>query len=188
MTTAFTIDDFSTHFKGGARAYLFRWTPPIISDVDFDVIDDSMLVKSTNFPETTVEEHIIEYQQVNLKIAGKKTYNDWTVAFVVDKEGLIRLNFEKWMNKIHNINSSGSFQQNYYSKYIVGQMTFQMLDYGGVFGVKTGNELLKITLHNVWPKSIGPITLDYSSQDFAQFDVTFSYLYHYMDKSEIPIE
>ena len=184
MANNFSIDDFQTYFEGGARAYLFKWDPP--SDMGFSS-SDTMLVKATTLPETTVEEHVVEYQQLNFKMAGKKTFNDWTVSFVMDKTASIRVKFEKWMNKIHNINSGGSFQQNYYNEYIT-QMDFRMLDYGGVFGIKTGKKLLKMTLYNAWPKSIGPVTLDYSSQDFAQFDVTFSYLYHYMEGSEVPTE
>jgi hypothetical protein len=187
MSSYFSITDFSTYFKGGARSYLFEWSSPNIGGIFSVLNEEKMLVKATTLPETTVEEHIVEYQQLNFKMAGKKTFNDWTVSFVMDRSGSIRLKFEKWMNKIHNINSNnGPFQQNYYDKYIEPQMTFKMLNYGLPF--ETGTELIKITLHNVWPKSIGPVTLDYSSQDFAQFDVTFSYLYHYMDGSEVPIE
>lgn len=185
MANYFSIDDFKGYFEGGARAYLFKCDLP--ADMGF-IDNDTMLVKATSLPETTVEEHVVEYQQINFKMAGKKTFNDWTVSFVMDKSGSIRLKFEKWMNKIHNINSNnGPFQQNYYKDYIA-QIDFRMLDYGGAFGIKTDTKLIKITLINAWPKSIGPVTLDYSSQDFAQFDVTFSYLYHFMEGSGVSTE
>ena len=44
-----------------------------------------------------------------------------------------------------------------------------------------GNPIMKYKIVGAWPKSVGEVTLDYTSNDVAQFDVTFTYIYHATD-------
>jgi hypothetical protein len=168
-----SISDFSTNFKGGARAYLFEWMPPTsyFKDQDFGKIH----VRSTTFPSSNIQEATVEFPSLDFKYAVKRTYEDWTVQFNVDRKGKMRLIFEEWMNKVHSFaDGENTFDNiiNSVGNYYVDQ-SFKMLDYDG-------SKTIIITLYNSWPKSIGAITMDYSSQDVAQFDVTFSYQYHYI--------
>jgi hypothetical protein len=163
---SFSIDDFSKYFQGGAKPYMFLWTP----NTTFLKNDYRYLVKATSVPSTTIEEIVVEYQQINFKYGGKKTFEDWTVTMVVDSNAEIRVKLEEWSNKIHNISSSDGFRHGYFNDYKADE-EFRMLG-------NDWEDLLVVKLYDAWPKSIGQITLDYSVQDFAQFDVTFSYMYH----------
>jgi hypothetical protein len=171
----FSVDNFGTYFSGGAKAFLFMWEPgspegnKTLLDQDY-----KYLVRASKIPSSSIEEIVVELQQVNYKFGGKRTYDDWTISFNVDKDGALRTKFEKWIDMIHEIKSDGTLNHHYYKDYTSTQI-FKMLD-------GNGDPILKIKLYNAWPKTIGDITLDYSSQDFAQFDVTFTYQYHEFEK------
>jgi len=175
----FDLDSFAMNFGGGAKAFLFEWTPTLIHP--YMKRNDRFLVRSTTVPETIIEEITVEYQQLNYKIGGKKSFSDWIISFNLDNKAELRTRFENWSNNIHKVDSEG-FQhllpvfgesggpKTFHNSYMTNE-TFTMLD-------NNMDPILQITLYGAWPKSIGPITLDYATQDFAQFDVTFSYLYH----------
>jgi len=168
---SFSVDKFSTYFEGGARAYLFKWKPGSPTSGIVNISDDYIyLVKASSIPQSSVEEIVTEYQHLNFKMGGKRVFDDWTLSFLVDIKSKIRGDFEKWMNGITQVGKDNIFIQHYLSEYTSTQ-DFYMLDGDGL-------DILHVTLFDAWPKTIGPVTMDYSSQDFAQFDVTFSYLYH----------
>ena len=108
----FSLSDFSTIFKGGSRAYLFRLNATTIKEY-FDIEDRNIkfFVKTTSIPATTIEENVTSFQQINYKSPNKKTFEDWSVTFNCDRKQKIRLGFEKWANNIHYIYSQGSFRK-----------------------------------------------------------------------------
>ena len=166
--TGFNINDFKSNFEGGARAYLFMYKPNIPNST----IDAKYLVKSTFFPETSVEEILVQWQGIDYKLAGKTTFTDWTITFNTDIKAAIRNDFESWLRIIHNV--PGDHKYGKPADYARNQ-DLVLLDY-------EGNEMMSVKLIDAWPKSIAAITLDYSSMDVMQFDVTFSYLYHEIEK------
>jgi hypothetical protein len=180
----FSIDNFINEFKGGAKSFLFVWEPEILKSSG-STLDPQLekkrryLVKSTNFPASNVEEINVELQGVNFKMGGKRTYEDWNVVLNVDVDGKIRYELEDWMQGIHKVTDKENLH--FYLEHYATTQTFKMLKGDGNFG----DPLLEIKLYNAWPKSIGSIALDYSSTDFAQFDVTFAYQYHTISEPKV---
>ena len=196
----FNLNDFTTAFGGDrARAYQFEWLlpPPILTaltaiagllGLDLDIakgLDIKYLVKSASFPESNLEQLTHYYQGAEYKAAGSRRYSDWTVSLNCNPSSSIRTAFELWMSMAHGqfeasaagfdlgkqIYGSGegdilSGDVGYYSPQI-----FTLLD-------QDGSPTTTITLMNSWPKSVGAISLDYSSQEIASFDVTFAYQSH----------
>lgn len=162
--TGFDLNSFKTNFKGGARSYLFIYQPNLPEDNQ----EAKYLVKSTTLPETTVEEIIVNWQGADFKMAGKQTFADWTITFNGDKLYKLRKQFETWMKSIMDVDNEIKYGEptDYFS-----DQTLQLLDYDG-------SEIDSLTLYDAWPKTVGAVTLDYSSQEVAQFDVTFTYQYH----------
>jgi len=161
----FDLESFRSQFQGGARAYLFLYKP----NIPTSTIDAKFLVRASILPGTTIEEILVNWQGQDFKMAGKKTFTDWTITFNVDKESKLRKDFEDWSDKIHKIRSD----ENLFgvtTDYFATQ-SLSMLDYDG-------SEILEIKLVDAWPKEIAAITLDYSTMDVAQFDVTFTYQFH----------
>lgn len=168
-TRSFNIEAFKAKFGDGAKSSLFYFQPqwPAVLQADVNQQDAIYLVKTAQVPSTTLEETVLNWQGFDWKFAGKHTYTDITVTFNVDKKAQIREVFERWSNIAHDPST------NFYAAhdvYMVDQR-LQMLGYEG--GV-----ILEFTLHDAWVKEVSQITLDYSSTEVAQFDVTFTYSYH----------
>jgi hypothetical protein len=161
------IDSFKAVFKGGARSYLFEWVP----DFPFTTTSGTIvpyLVRSSSVPGDNVEEITANWQGVDMRMAGKRTYEDWTISLNIDYNANIIQDLNTWMNKIHNIAGDGCYADSGYTK----TQVLKMLDYCGT------NAVLTVELVDAWLKSISEVSLDYSSQDIAQFEITFTYLYH----------
>lgn len=165
----FDIESFKANFKGGAKSYLFYFLPRFPSINMEGLTDDKVtyLVRASSLPENTLEETIVNWQGFDFKLAAKNTYTDFTVTFNVDINANILKLYENWMNLIHDpvTNNFGAIDD-----YMVDQK-IRLLDYNG-------NKLVDYKLYNAWPKTIAAVTLDYSSTDTAQFDLTFSYTHH----------
>jgi len=172
MPTGLDLDTFATNFNGGARAYLFEWVP----NTSLGIMNekDKFLVTASKVPATVIEPIVIEYQQVEFKFGGKKKFDDWTLSFNVDNAAEIRKKFEKWYNKIHQVEKDG-FSHKYLKDYKSDE-EFHMIGKSSL--LSSIDTILTVKLIDAWPSSIGEITMDYSDQNFAQFDVTFSYQYH----------
>ena len=184
----FNLDDFTSVFEGGARSYLFMYIPtfPFPQEIkletylditgDEESIDDlkdskmiSYHVRSTTLPESNVEELILNWQGLDFKVAGKRSYLDWTITFNVDINYEIREDFEQWVDKISSKDGHGDIKQ-----YMQDQ-TLYLLN-------GEGTKVSTVKLVDAWPKNVGAVSLDYSAMDIAQFDVTFSYQYHEITK------
>jgi hypothetical protein len=167
----FSIDSFKSIFDGGARAYLFRC---LLKIPRITAIDEYIYVKSTSLPGSDIDEHVLTYNGFDYKVHGKRTYSDWSVTLISDKTYDIRSKVEGWMNRI---SCPMEFEDEKINYAKIGEeletQTFMPLNYDG-------SDIKKISLIDSWPKSVGPIEFDYSNQDMAQFEVTFSYKYYIM--------
>jgi len=170
--TGFKLEDFTGSFKGGARANLFLYTPLFPSGIG-SKSSTRYLVKSTSLPDTTIDEVLVNWQGYDYKMAGKYTFADFTVTFNVDAQSEIIRDFNRWMQKIHNVDTN---EYSAPSIYMVNQ-NIQLLGYDG-------NVILEYELHDAWPKTMSAITLDYATADVATFDIGFSYQYHTIKGTE----
>lgn len=132
------------------------------------------LVRSTNLPSSDVEEIVTSWVGQTYKMGARRIVEDWTVTFVVDNDGAILKRFWDWQNIIHNP------EANIYGK-PVSYMADQEIH---LLGYDTGETICVYKLYGAWPKNIGQVQLDYSTNDIAQFDVTFSYQYHVVTEKE----
>ena len=166
----FNLESFKANFTGGARSYLFYYLPRFPGGIAIGGMNEekvTYLVRATSLPENTLEEGMVQWQGFDFKFATKHTYTDFTVTFNVDRKAQIRALFEAWINKIHNPETNVFAPL---AEYLIDQR-IQLLDYDGT-AIQT------YTLYNTWVKTVGPVTLDYSATDVAQFDVTFTYSHH----------
>lgn len=172
---SFNIEQYKARFGDGAKASLFYYTPfwpPGISNI-ISGEDAMYLVKSATMPGSTRDEGTLNWQGFDYKYATKSTYGDITISFNVDINANIRLQFERWMNLIHNpVDNTYAIS----SLYMQNQ-TLQMVGYAGA-------NIMEFTLHHAWPKEVAQISMDYSTSEVATFDVTFSYQYHTLSPSE----
>lgn len=177
-----TIDRFKSRLSGGiARPNLFE----VVLSFPEDVVDPSVndleskarfLVKGAALPASTVTPINIPFRGRNLKIAGDRTFDVWTVTVINDTDFAIRGSFERWMNSIAKVsdNSGNTNPVDYQTDAIVHQ-----LGRAPVTGAGSAQEsavdqpiLRSYQFHGVWPTNISAIALSYDSTDaIEEFDV-----------------
>jgi hypothetical protein len=169
----FDIDSFRAQFQGGARQYLYYFKPSFPTGVAAgpDVEKATYLVRSTVLPSTNIDEIPLNWQGFDYKIPGKYTYDDFTCTFYVDLDAKILEIFQTWQRMVHDPTT------NIYQ--LPGTvLADQQLELLGL----DGKPLVKYKLVGAWPKNIGQVTLDYTANEPVYFDVTFTYVYHVLDK------
>ncbi len=181
----FDIESYRTRFLGGARAYLFYvfFTIPGTSDSSgasgsgsiIGIIKSALstfglgaeqdklpyLVRATTLPEASIEEVRTPLTEFDIRTPGIPTYGDWTVSLHVDEKGEVLEKFYAWFYLCQS-----GLPRDY-----MKQQEIYLLDY-------SGSSMFKYTLYGAWPKHIGSVSLDYSSNDVASVDITFAYQYH----------
>jgi hypothetical protein len=169
---AFNINQFAGALKfGGARNTLFQVdiTNPVEGVADIQV---PFMVKTAQIPAVTMGTIEVPYFGRKMKLAGDKTYEDWSVTVINDEDFLIRNALESWCNAINgpetNLQSFASASPLQYKS------TAQITQFS-----KTGVPLRVYSFINLYPQSIGQIDMNWESNDqIEEFEVTFSYDYH----------
>ena len=94
-----TIDDFKAKLiGGGARANLFKATLTFPSYAGGDTELAQFMCKAASLPSSTIGSVDIPFRGRQLKIAGDRTYEEWSVTIINDTGFEIRDAFERWQN------------------------------------------------------------------------------------------
>lgn len=162
---AFSINEFKSQLVGGgARPTLFevRLTNPVTSVADFKI---PFMVKAAQLPGSTLGSYTVPYFGRQIKYAGDRTFEDWTVTVINDEDFLIRNALEAWSNSINShVSNTRSLPQDYKSD-------AQVIQYG-----KDGTALRQYTFQGLYPINLDPIDLNWETQDtIEEFGVTFQY-------------
>jgi len=165
------ITDFKSKLTGGgARSNLFEvvLSFPDIAPADTNVLDKSrFLVKGANLPASNVAALDVPFRGRTLKVAGDRTFESWTVSILNDTDFAIRSAFENWMNKINRVSdNTGTIDP---TSYTADAFVYQ-LD-------RDGSTLRAYHFYDIFPTSIGAITLDYNTPNIQEFTVEFQILW-----------
>ena len=99
-----TIDAFKSKLVGGgARPNLFevelQWPSFLTSEIDDDTQEMArFMVKAANLPASNITPIDVPFRGRNLKIAGDRTFDVWTITIINDTDFKLRNAFEIWMN------------------------------------------------------------------------------------------
>lgn len=177
-----TIDRFKSRLSGGiARPNLFEVVltfpdgvvDPSVNDLDSKV---RFLVKGAALPASTVTPINIPFRGRNLKIAGDRTFDVWTVTVINDTDFAIRGSFERWMNSIAKVsdNSGNTNPVDYQTDAIVHQLGRAPVTGAGSAQDSAVDQpiLRSYQFHGIWPTNISAIALSYDNTDaIEEFDV-----------------
>lgn len=168
---AFSIQKFITNMPvDGARPNLF--------EISFPYIDGSkkfsFRAKATTIPGSTIGVAPVFYFGRQVKFAGDRTFDPWTVTIISDEDDYTsgpRSILELWMGslKTHesNLRATGFIQPDLYMK------DADIIHYG-----KAGGEIARYTMKQAFPIDVSPVTLDWGNNDtIEEFSVTFAYQY-----------
>jgi len=165
---AFSIGDIKGHLKlGGARPSLFEVILTTPGGVD-GVNSFQYMCRAAQMPASTLGMIEVPYFGRKIKIAGDRTFAEWTVTVIQDEDMSIRNSMEQWSNKINthvgNKRVFGANANEYKSNATVTH-----------FG-KTGNRIRSYTFNGLFPTEISPIDLDWNTtHTLEEFTVTFQY-------------
>ena len=110
------VQNFKDALKnGGARPNQFRVDLQVPSGVQKPNSDQQLLVTGAALPASTVNPVITQFRGREVKFAGERIYDPWTITIINDNEFSLRQPFEEWMDKINkHSNNSGAIAWNDY--------------------------------------------------------------------------
>ena len=162
------IDDFKQNglAGGGARANLFQVT--LTGGLAGSGKLFEFMCKGAQLPASVVAQIDVPYRGRQLKVAGDRTFENWTVTVFNDNEMKIRNDFERWMNSMnaHAANIGDLDPELYKQQLQVTQFDRQ-------------NKPTKMyTLTGAFPVNVSAIDLSYDANDaIEEFTVEFAYDY-----------
>ena len=165
------ISDFKAKLAGGgARANQFKVTMPFpgYASVGGEIEDFAFLCKATSLPAMNIGEIPVKFRGRDIKIAGDRTIEAWTVTCYNDTNFRLKNAFERWQNGINNMTDNEGLTNP------VDYQVDAFIDHLD----RNGNTVKSYTLRGVFPTVVAPIELTYDEQTaIEQFDVTFNYQY-----------
>jgi len=163
------VDDFKAKLiGGGARPNLFRVTVNFPAYAGGNTELASFLVKGAQLPGSTIAQIDVPYRGRQLKIAGDRTFENWTITVLNDAVMDVRNAFERWMNGMneHTENVGISTPTDYQADMIIDQLD------------KADNVTKSYRIRGAFPVNVAAIDLSFDSNDaIEEFTVELAYQY-----------
>ena len=178
-----TLDAFKGRMiGGGARPNLFEcelYFPDdaIPEGTTRDALTDRtrFLVKAANLPASNISPINIPFRGRNLKVAGDRTFDPWTITIINDVDFGIRTAFERWMNLINkHEDNAGITDPTLYQKDLYVKQLGRAQVGGTVPQTEAKIPVLKqYRFLGTFPTNVSDIALSYDSSDtIEEFSVT----------------
>lgn len=173
---AFNVNEIRANLIGdGARPSLFEVEMTNPASASGDAVLRYM-VRAAQIPQSTINPIEVPYFGRRIKLAGSRTYANWTVTVMNDENFAVRSALEAWSSQINS-----------------GQTNLRTLSaYRSVASVKQfakdGSVLRIYEFVNIFPLDIGPIALAWDDGDNVEtFDVEFAYDYWNVNDNSIVV-
>lgn len=172
---AFNVNQFRGQLAGdGARPNLFevRLNFPSFATNGLTAAQKStFMVKTAALPGSTVGMVTVPYFGREVKVAGNRTFADWSVTIINDEDFMIRNAMESWVKGINdnttNLRSNRARTSNQYG------VDANVIQYG-----KDGRQLKQYKFVGMFPTDVAQIDLDWGSNDaIEEYTVNFSFQY-----------
>lgn len=170
---AFNVQQFRASLvNDGARASLFEVVmtlPPTIgigASLDMEV---RFKARATSLPGDSVSSISVPYFGREIKVAGTRTFPDWSITVINDENFRIRNNLEIWMSGLN------SHVNNRRAATLINSSQYQSDAWVNQYA-KDGSLIKQYRIVGLFPTDVAPIDLDWASGDqIEEFSVTFAY-------------
>ena len=163
------VDDFKSKLRGGgARANLFKATVNFPAYAGGDVELTSFLCTAAQLPASEMGVVTVPFRGRQLKIAGDRTFETWTITVINDTNFDTRNAMERWMNGInaHSANTGLTNPVDYEADLIVEQLD------------KDGETVKTYNFRGCFPTNVSAIDVSYATTDEVEnFTVEFQVQY-----------
>lgn len=177
---AFNVNTFRTSMvTDGARASLFDVTLvfPLVAVTGgavpglFGTATEQVTfrARATSLPGDTISSIGVNYFGREIKLAGNRSFPDWSITVIQDEDFNLRNSFERWMSGINShvgnlrlpqmLSGEGGYQQDAF----VTQYS------------KTGTSIKTYRMVGCFPTDVSPIELDWGADNIEEFSVSFAY-------------
>jgi len=163
------VDDFKSKLiGGGARPNLFKAIVNFPAYAAGDTELTSFMCKGAQLPGSTIAQLDVPFRGRQLKIAGDRTFENWTITVINDTGMEVRNAMERWMNGMNeHVNNTGLSNPTDYQ----ADMAIEQLD-------KAGNITKTYTIRGAYPINVSAIDLSYETNDaIEEFTVELAYQY-----------
>jgi len=178
-----SIDSFKSRLvQGGARPNLFEVEMDFpsgvgIFDEEIENTRHRMMIKGAQLPASNIAEVVVPFRGRQLKVAGDRRFDPWTITVINDGDFKLREAFERWSNFIIKVSDgSGTINpSDYFADWIVNQLGRASTDLNtrGENSGATLPVLRRYQMHGCWPSQVSPIELSYDTADvIEEFQVT----------------
>ena len=180
-TSERTIDKFKSRLTGGiARPNLFEVVlafPDGVVDESVSDIDPKtrFLVKAAALPASNIAPISVPFRGRQLKIAGDRTFDEWTITVINDTDFAIRGSFERWMNSMSKVsdNAVNINPEDYTKDAYVYQLGRSGVDSASQSSEQNMPVLRTYKFYSIFPTNVSQIDLSYDSSDAVEeFTVT----------------
>ena len=172
MAITSNVSSFLTQVKQGVRPNMFQ-VDITFPGTNADQTLVSYMCKSAALPASNIGVIEVPFRGRTVKIAGDRTFDNWSATFINDKEMKTRSYFEQWLNEIntHKANTGDIQDPTAYGRSVV----IRQLEKDSS---PAGSELRSYKLWYAFPISTSAIDLAYDSNDqIEEFSVEFQYSY-----------
>ena len=170
---AFKVTDFINEAQDGARPSLFlaQINFPVSVPGGTEARDRSrFLIKATSIPASTLGMIELPFMGRKIKLAGDRTFEDWTTTIINDEKFSVRAAIEAWSDSINGLQSNTPT----FSQSIGYRTTGQVVQYSA-----RGNPIRTYTFHNIWPSALAAIELAWETESTIEdFECTWTYDYY----------
>ena len=173
MAITSNVSSFLQVVKQGVRPNMFQVDISFPGQVDADQTLVSYMCKSAVLPASNIGVIEVPFRGRTVKIAGDRTFDNWSATFINDKEMKSRAYFEQWLNQIntHKENTAQIIDPTEYGRSLVVRQLEKD-------NSQAGDELRSYKLWYAFPISTSAIDLAYDSNDqIEEFTVEFQYSY-----------
>ena len=173
MAITSNVSSFLQVVKQGVRPNMFQVDITFPDAVDADQTLVSYMCKSAVLPASNIGVIEVPFRGRTVKIAGDRTFDNWSATFINDKEMKSRAYFEQWINQInsHKENTANIIDPTSYGRSVVIRQLEKE-------NSPAGDELRSYKLWYAFPISTSAIDLAYDSNDqIEEFSVEFQYSY-----------
>jgi len=197
MSTLRTISAFKSKLTGGgARPNLFEVEIPSFpvaagqntwrtgDNQEADTF--KFLCKAATLPASNITPVEIPFRGRILKVAGDRTFDNWSITVINDENFIIRSAFETWMQGISkNSNATGAVDPSAYMTYALVHQLGRGADAGrasqGASASVSGTPITPLktyTFFDIFPTTVSAIDLSYENTDaIEEFTVDFQVQY-----------
>ena len=184
-----TLDAFKGKMiGGGTRSNLFEvelYFPDaaIPQDSTKDILSDKsrFLVKAAALPASNISNIAVPFRGRNLKIAGDRTFDPWSITVINDTDFVIRNAFERWMNIMnkHEDNAGLTDPTSYQQDLFVRQLGRSEVGGSNPVSSATIPVLKQYKFLGAFPTLVSAIDLSYENTDaIEEFTVELQYQWY----------